>query len=116
MKLVNKQKNLSGCDVPPSILNGTYTKEVSFTYFIDDVVDYKCDFAPNNYIGSIKCGENGWNDEPSCPAEASGNASLWSQPISGLPHTQGTQGNQGNSGNFKIIENLRENQGILNFF
>ena len=36
--------------------------------------------------------------------------------ITGLPHTQGTQEIQGNSGNFKVVENLRETQGILILF
>ena len=76
VKLINKQKYLSGCDPPPTILNGSYTKEVASSYFIDDIIGYKCDFGPDNYTGSIKCGENGWNDEPNCPVKASGNANL----------------------------------------
>ena len=48
-------------------MHGSYIGNVTTTYIKDDVVAFKCDFGPDNYIGSIECGENGWNDEPYCP-------------------------------------------------
>ena len=53
-------------------MNGTYIGNLITTYIKDDVVAFKCNFNPDVhlvhwYIKSIKCGENGWNEEPYCP-------------------------------------------------
>ena len=53
-------------------MNGSYIGSVTTSYLKGDIVTYKCNFGPDNYTGSIECGEKGWKDEPSCPAKDSG--------------------------------------------
>ena len=61
--------------MPPTIVHGSYIGNPTTTYVKDEllkVFTFKCDFGPDNYISSIECGENGWNDEPNCPEPGKG--------------------------------------------
>ena len=54
-------------------MNGSYIESLKTTYLRGDFLTFKCDFGPDNYIGSIECGENDWIQKPHCPLKETGN-------------------------------------------
>ena len=53
-------------------MNGSYIESLKTTYLRGDFLTFKCDFGPDNYIGSIECGENDWIQKPHCPVKETG--------------------------------------------
>ena len=53
-------------------MNGSYIESLKTTYLRGDFLTFKCDFGPDNYIGSIECGVNGWIQKPHCPVKETG--------------------------------------------
>ena len=55
-------------------MNGNYIDNLDSTYLRGDFLTFKCNFGPDNYIGSIECGENDWIQKPHCPVKETGNS------------------------------------------
>ena len=53
-------------------MNGNYIDNLDSTYLRGDFLTFKCNFGPDNYIGSIECGENDWMQKPHCPVKERG--------------------------------------------
>ena len=53
-------------------MNGSYIESPNTTYLSGDFLTFKCDFGPDNFIGSIECGENNWIQNPHCPVKITG--------------------------------------------
>ena len=60
--------NTPDCTQPPPLTSGNYIGQVYSSYDIGDVVKYRCDFsAPQDFIGTVECGADGWKRTPICP-------------------------------------------------